>query len=50
MEIERKPYATPHLDRLGSVQELTAVNGRPTECSALPGDQSTEDFLCDPVP
>ena len=51
MEIERKPYDTPHLDRLGSVQELTALVRPPSDCSALPSDQSTEDFLCDiPVP
>ena len=50
MESERKPYETPQLDRLGSVQELTAVNGLPTECSLLT-DTSTEDNLCEiPVP
>ena len=48
MEIERKQvYVSPRLDRLGSVQELTALVRPPSECSALPSDQSSEDGVCE---
>ena len=43
---DKKPYQTPELQFLGSVQELTAGTSEPPNCSALEGDFGTEDALC----
>ena len=42
----KKPYETPELQFLGSVQELTAATSEPPNCSALASDFGTEDALC----
>jgi hypothetical protein len=44
--MEKKPYETPELQFLGSVEELTAATSEPPNCSALEGDFGTEDALC----
>jgi hypothetical protein len=44
--MEKKPYETPQLSWLGSVQDLTAIVSPPTNCSAL-DDSSSGDAICE---
>jgi hypothetical protein len=45
--MEKKIYEPPQLQRLGSVQELTAGTSPPTNCSAFESDFGTEDAICE---
>ena len=48
--MEKKIYETPQLELLGSVKELTAVNGLPTNGSVCEDFVTVVDNVCEITP